>query len=192
MRNILCFEGEWKFNNHRRKNRFNHNSEPILKLLKEFYNSNYAYRHIITQEDLEHYFKFFNRNISELKKFEVIYFSCHGWHHSISLGSENGNLDLDALAKISGNFFRDKIVHFSCCKTMANPNAVLNFKEKTGAKLVTGYTKSVDVMDSSIADTAILKELITSNKLGNIKNEDISLFRKKYKSLLDTLGFEAM
>lgn len=75
---------------------------------------------------------------------------------------------------------------------MANHNAVLNFKEKTGAKLVTGYTKSVDIMDSSIADTAILKELITSNKLGNIKNEDVSLFRKKYKSLLDTLGFEAM
>lgn len=36
MKNILCFEGEWKFNTHKKPERFDLNSEPILRLLKEY------------------------------------------------------------------------------------------------------------------------------------------------------------
>ena len=31
MKNILCFEGEWKFNTHKKPERFDLNSEPILQ-----------------------------------------------------------------------------------------------------------------------------------------------------------------
>ena len=85
-----------------------------------------------------------------------------------------------------------KIVHFSCCKTLANTSEVEHFKSITGAKLVCGYKKSVDAMKSAIADTALLNELITSNKPGNIKNIAISKFRKTYKSLLNELDFCAI
>ena len=46
-------------------------------------------------------------------------------------------------------------------------------------------------MKSTIADTALLNELITSDKPGNIKNEK-SKFRKTYKSLFDELKFKAI
>lgn len=36
MKNILCFEGEWKFNTHKKPERFDLNSEPILRMLKEY------------------------------------------------------------------------------------------------------------------------------------------------------------
>ena len=47
MKNILCFEGEWKFNTHKKPERFDLNSEPILRMLKEYHKCNAIYRHIL-------------------------------------------------------------------------------------------------------------------------------------------------
>lgn len=116
MKNILCFEGEWKFNTNKKPERFDLNSEPILRMLKEYHKCDAIYRHILTKEDLKLYIEYFNRNKREWDKIDIVYIACHGWFHSISLEGENGNVDLQELADIAGDFFRDKIVHFSCCK----------------------------------------------------------------------------
>ena len=55
MKNILCFEGEWKFNTHKKPERFDLNSEPILRMLKEYHKCDAIYRHILTKEDLKLY-----------------------------------------------------------------------------------------------------------------------------------------
>ena len=146
----------------------------------------------MSKEDLQHYINFFNSHKREWNKIGIIYIACHGWFHSLSLEGEDGNVDLKELADMDGDFFRDKIVHFSCCKTLANTQEVEQFKNITGARLVCGYKKSVDAMKSAIADVALLNELITSNKPGNIKNEEVSTFRKTYKSLLDDLRFDVV
>lgn len=170
MKNILCFEGEWLFNDDKKKNRFSLNTEPVLRMLQEYYKCETTYRHILSKEDLQHYINFFNSHKREWNKIGIIYIACHGWFHSLSLEGEDGNVDLKELADMAGDFFRDKIVHFSCCKTLANTQEVEQFKNITGARLVCGYKKNVDAMKSAIADVALLNELITSNKPGNIKN----------------------
>lgn len=43
MKNILCFEGEWKFNTHKKPERFDLNSEPILRMLKEYHKCDAIY-----------------------------------------------------------------------------------------------------------------------------------------------------
>lgn len=192
MKNILCFEGEWLFNDDKKKNRFSLNTEPVLRMLQEYYKCETTYRHILSKEDLQHYINFFNSHKREWNKIGIIYIACHGWFHSLSLEGEDGSIDLKELADMAGDFFRDKIVHFSCCKTLANTQEVEQFKNITGARLVCGYKKSVDPMKSAIADVALLNELITSNKPGNIKNEEVSTFRKTYKSLLYDLRFDVV
>ena len=192
MKNILCFEGEWRYNSQSRNNRFDLNSEPMLRMLKEYHKCNVIYRHILIKDDLQHYFNFFNSNKRERNKFDIVYFACHGWFHSISLEGDEGNVDLDTLATMAGDFFKDKIVHFSSCKTMANIDKARDFKEKTGAKLVCGYKKNVDAIKSIISDTALLNEFLTTNKVGNIRNENVSKFRRIYKSLLDDLQFDVV
>ncbi len=192
MKNVICFEGEWLYNSQPKENRFDLNTELVMRLLKEFHKCDTVYRHILSKEDLKYYMDYFNRNKREWNKIHIVYIVCHGWNHSISLEGEDGNVDLSALAEMAGNFFQGKIVHFGCCKTLANEKAVIEFKEKTGAKLVCGYQVSVDAMKSAIADTALLNELITLKQPGNIKNEDRSKFRKTYKSLLDELKFKAI
>jgi hypothetical protein len=62
MKNILCFEGEWKFNTHKKPERFDLNSEPILRMLKEYHKCDAIYRHILTKEDLKIYIEYFNRH----------------------------------------------------------------------------------------------------------------------------------
>ena len=104
MKNILCFEGEWKFNTHKKPERFDLNSEPILRMLKEYHKCDAIYRHILTKEDLKLYIEYFNRNKREWNKIDIVYIACHGWFHSISLEGENGNVDLQELADIAGDF----------------------------------------------------------------------------------------
>lgn len=67
----------------------------------------------------------------------------------------------------------------------------LQFKERTGAKLVTGYKSSVDAMKSAIADLAYFNELMHIKNTGIILNKK-SKFWKTYKSLLDELKFIAV
>lgn len=192
MKNILCFEGEWRYNSQPRDNRFDLNSEPMLRMLKEYHKCDVIYRHILSKEDLQYYFDFFNKNKRERNKFDIVYIACHGRTNTLSLEGENGDIDLDTIALMADDFFQDKIIHFGCCKTLANTSKVLDFKEKTNAKLVCGYKISVDPIKSIIADTALLNEFLTVNKVGNIKNENVSKFRKTYKSLLDELQFDAV
>ena len=188
--NIICLEAEWLYNSGKKENRFNLKTEPLLNWLKEFHQCDVIYRHILHKADLQHYIEYFPPTKRDFKNYEIIYIACHGNEATIHL--EDGNIDLDTLADMAGDFFEGRIVHFSSCDTLANPDAARRFKSRTKAKLVSGYTKSVDAMKSAIADMALFNDLmyITRN-YGLITNEERSSFRKTYRSLLDDLGFVA-
>lgn len=91
------------------------------------------------------------RKFAKFDKYDIIYFACHGRNHTISFEGENDGIDLMELAAMNKNFFSSKIVHFSSCRTLTNEKVALEFKKQTGAKLVTGYSSSVDAMRSAIA-----------------------------------------
>ncbi|WP_288967111.1 hypothetical protein [uncultured Prevotella sp.] len=79
MKNILCFEGEWKFNTHKKPERFDLNSEPILRMLKEYHKCDAIYRHILTKEDLKLYIEYFNRNKREWNKIDIVCLYSLSW-----------------------------------------------------------------------------------------------------------------
>lgn len=188
--NIICLEAEWLYNSCKKNNRFNLKTEPLLNWLKEYHQCDVIYRHILYKADLLYYLDYFRPTKREFKNHEIVYLACHGNEATIRL--EDEDVELDDLAEIAGNFFEGRIVHFSSCNTLANPDAAMRFKVKTKAKLVSGYTKTVDAMKSAIADMALFNDLmyITRN-FGLITNESRSSFRKTYRSLLDELGFVA-
>ena len=188
--NIICLEAEWLYNSNKKKYRFNLKTEPLLNWLKEFHQCDVIYRHILHISDLQHYLDFFKPSKRDFKDFEIIYFACHGNESTIHL--EDGDIDLDTLADMATDFFEGRIVHFSSCNTLADQEAARRFKCRSKAKLVSGYTKSVDAMKSAIADMALFNDLmyITRN-YGLITNEKRSTFRKTYRSLLEELGFVA-
>lgn len=191
--NIICLEGEWQFAESQPKgNRFSLNTAPLLNWLKEYYGIDVIHRNILNRTNLEYYLRFLSPSKREYKKYNIVYIACHGWHHALSLEGEDGQIDLEELAYISGNFFQNRIVHFSSCKTLANPNKILEFKEAVGAKLVCGYTKSVSPTKSAIADIALFNDLMSLQNVGKITNKERSRFWKCYWPLLEELGFEVL
>lgn len=188
--NIICLEAEWLYNSGKKNERFNLKTEPLLNWLKEFHQCDVIYRHILHKADIQYYFNYFKPTKRDFKNHEIIYIACHGNEATIHL--EDGNIELNTLADMAGDFFEGRIVHFSSCKTLADSEAAKRFKARSKAQLVSGYTKYVDAMKSAIADMALFNDLmyITRN-YGVITNESRSSFRKTYRSLLDELGFVA-
>lgn len=186
-KNIFCLEGEWLLN--KQEEKFNLKTEPLLNWLREFYDCKVLYRNILHREDLSHYLDYLNEHKRIRNQYDIIYISCHGWYHQLSLEGDDGNIDLDELANLAGDAFRDKIIHFGCCKTLVNEDSSLRFKDITGAKLISGYSKAVDSMQSAIADIALFNELMKLTNIGVLKNRETSKFYKTYNTLLDSLGF---
>lgn len=180
------------YNSHGKDNQFNLNTEPLLHWLKEFYDCKIVYRHILSKEDLVYYLRYISNHKREFGKYDIIYIACHGWNHAISLEGEDGDIDLIELAELVPGVFRDKVVHFGCCRTLSNINVAQSFKETTGARLLSGYAVSVDAMKSAIADIAFFNDLMECENVGVIKNEEFSKFRKTYRSLLEELRFVAL
>lgn len=191
--NIICLEGEWQYAaSQPTGNRFNLNTAPLLNWLKEYYDIDVIHRNILNRDNLEYYLRFLSSSKREFKKYKIMYIACHGWHHALSLEGEDGKIDLEELADISGDFFKDRIVHFSSCRTLANPEKILQFKDAVKARLVCGYTKSVNPTKSAIADIALFNDLMSLKNVGHITNKERSKFWQSYRPLLEELGFEAI
>jgi hypothetical protein len=183
--NIICFETEWRYNFEQYK--FDLNSEPLLRWLKEYHHCEVIHRQILSFEDLQHYLSYFHKR--EFQKYDIFYFSIHGKTHKIAFElGEKAFLELSELAEIADGLFTGKIVHFSSCSTMANSTEAEDFKAMTNAKLVSGYEISVDPMDSAIADAAYFNALMKYKNVSVLKNMN-NPFRKQYASLLEDLRF---
>ena len=178
LHNIICLEAEWEYRN-AQSNKFSLNTEPLLNWLRTFHGCDIAYRHILNKQDLQYYLDYFASHKREFKKYDIIYIACHGWHHAISLEGEEGDIDLSELKIMANGFFENRIIHFGSCKTLANPNEAIKFKEDCGARLVSGYEISVDAMTSAIADAAFFNEIMNYQNIGIFKNETTCLFWKK-------------
>ena len=189
LHNIICLEAEWEYREDKRNNKFSLNTEPLLNWLKTFHGCDIVYRHILNKQDLQYYLEYFASHKREFKKYDIIYIACHGKHHAISLEGEDGHIDLSELNTMAKGFFKNRIVHFGACKTLANPDEAMKFKDDCGARLVSGYEISVDAMTSAIADAAFFNEIMTCQNIGIFKNEASSIFRKRYESLHKDLKF---
>lgn len=189
--NIICLEAEWEYSERNPNNRFSLNTLPMLNWLKEAYDCEVIYRKIRTKSDLKYYLDYFRTHEEDdFGKFDIIYFACHG--EKKSLWIEGQTIPLTTISKWAKGFFEDKILHFSSCRTMSNKIDSKHFKNDCQALMVSGYQVSVDAMDSSIADIAIMNDLLSQNEIYVERYTDKeSEFNQRYKSLLDDLHFYA-
>lgn len=190
--NIICLEAEWLYTNvPNKKDKFDLKTEAMLELVSAFHDIEVIHRNILNKESLNHYLKMLSPHRQGMAKYGIVYIASYGSSHTVCL--EDADIDFEELAKMGNEadgFFENRIVHFSCCKTLSNSDAVEHFKQDTGARLVTGYSKSIDAMKSAIADAALFNHLVTLKRVGPVTNRERSAFWKTYGSLLDELGFQ--
>lgn len=190
--NIICLEAEWEYSEQNSNNRFSLNTLPMLNWLKEAYDCEVIYRRFRTKYDLKYYLDYFRTHAKDddenFDKYDIIYFACHG--EKKCLWIEGYSVSLTTLTKWAKGFFKDKVIHFSSCRTMSNKIDSKHFKRDSQALMVSGYQISVDAMDSSIVDIAIMNDLLSQEEFDIERYTDReSEFNQKYESLLDALHF---
>ena len=178
MKHIFALEGEW-VSNMRRKDSI----EPALKLLEQVCDIKHVFRKVATIHDFRHYLK--RTTNASLSKDSIIYLAFHGKPGLIQLG-DSTEITVDEIAEEFPALFADKIVHFGSCSTLRmNEEELKEFKKISGARLVSGYTKDIDFIDSTILDVAYFNQLQYLERVGVIGKR----MYKLYPGLCERLGF---
>ena len=182
---IICIETEFKVIS-KRKRRIDMDTESLLRFMHEGHQIPFIYRRVATKSELEYYLKQFSRP-EYVKDYGILYFSFHGWTHSIYLEGDKVELTLNDLAEIGGSVFENRLVHFSSCFTLRGSSAITeDFKNESGAKFVSGYSKSVDSMKSAIHDICLFDTFIRYKQTPSIINR----METVYGGLSRELGFK--
>jgi hypothetical protein len=81
------------------------------------------------------------------------------------------------------------VVHLGSCSVLRNNEAaVQRFLDATGARVLSGYERDVDFLDSAALDTAWLGYIASYERLGDA----LRFFRARYASLIDHLNWAAV
>ena len=182
MAGIICIETEWQIT--KKDLRRNLNTEPLMRFMGEMYDVSCIYRKVATRSELTYYLKQFQKK--EYDRYNVLFFSFHGDKNCICLEGEKEELSLDTLADLGNDVFRDRYVHFSSCRTFLGADDILYaFKERTGARYISGYTKSVKTDLSAIHDISLLSNFLFSKRPSTVFKK----MEKLYKGAEEELGF---
>lgn len=181
---IICIETDWLVT--KKRNRLNMDTESLLKFLHEVHQIPYIYRCVATKKELQYYLSQFCKD-EYRKKYEIMYFSFHGNSYTIHLEGDNEDISLNELIEIGGNAFLNRFVHFSSCRTMFRDESIaLEFKRNTKAKLVSGYSKSVNAASAAIHDISLFDTILRYSQKPSI----IKRMNETFGALGKELGFK--
>ena len=200
---ILCLETIW----------FDEVDNPstrhLLELLKSYSGSQYVYHDVSTAEEFEfHLGRWVGRKTSEedyvLGEYGILYLGFHGGPGGISVRSDlvsrradDDDLDLDRIAKYlledAKYVCSGCVIHFASCSVLGAPARVREFKDRVGAAGVSGYTRSVESIESwsfELMYLDLLSEKVTWNSgtLGTLSKKIMKW--PKSSGLAEHLGFK--
>lgn len=147
-KNIFCLESLWDNKLEKKLSVL-----PLLELAERTCSLEFIHLTCNTTAELE-----FNLGLSPKRKsYGLLYLAFHGSVGSIQL--YNGeSIDFNRLAKMMGQRYEGWVVHIGSCNTLnAKESEIREFIKQTGIKVVTGYVKTVDWVDSAALDLIIFR-----------------------------------
>lgn len=121
--------------------------------------------------------------------YPIIYLAYHGSPGKLHLGPRT-ILDFNEIAEILDGKAKEKIVHFGSCSTLLDLTTwdLKRFLKNTGALAVSGYTKDIGFIESTVLDILYFKKLQEFKYQPLIKtNKEMNLY---YGKLIKELGFK--
>jgi len=175
-KNIACLESFWSYNIEKRLSVL-----PILDLLERRNGTRSVFLTCNTTEELK-----FNLDI--LKRatgYGILFLAFHGYPGGIYL--PDLEIDMESIAKYMGRSFRNRIVFFDGCRTLnVKKDRIMGFISGTGVRMVMGYKRDVDWLDSAALDLLVLNWLQFYKDMGKFWRR----FRRVYKDLIAVTGLE--
>ncbi len=183
MSSIFCLETEWEQSIHDMKKESS--VRPLLQYLNASEGIEFVFRQVATRAEFEYYLEHLSR--LSYQRFDIVYLCFHGMEGEIAFA----NRECISLLQIAEQFpkiFTERKVHFGSCNTLkVGKNIISEFKESTGAKLVTGYAKAVPYHNSFLFELWLMHLLTHHKSLGPIKLE--AKVEKEMKFYGETLRF---
>lgn len=122
------------------------------------------------------------------KQHSIIYLAFHGSPGCLHIGKRK-KLDFSTIAELLDGRAADKIIHFGSCSTLNLDGWELRrFWKDTGALAISGYTKDIDFIESSVLDILYFRKCQEYRKVPLIERD----MKEYYGRLMRELGFKMM
>ncbi len=184
MNNIFCLETEWTQSIHDLKD--DSSVLPLLEYIKRVNRTKLVFRQVATMTDFDYYLSHLLKD--SYNTFDIVYLCFHGASNTIEFANKE-TISLTRIGELYPGVFDGKKVHFGSCSTLSTTREeAYSFKEATGAKLLTGYSKKVGFTESFIFELWLMNVLTSLKSLGPIKLE--AKIMKEMPFFRDRLGFK--
>jgi hypothetical protein len=157
---------------------------PILDLLHRTDHARYIHRDVGTSEELTHYLKKWRQ--AQYSDYEVLYFAFHGTRGAIDVGPRGASVPLVDLADTLEGRAANRVVVFASCETIKDTKAVEDFRRRTKAKAVCGYSRQVDWIQATAFELVLLGSLVSGQRI----DARINHLQRNYADQVKALGFK--
>lgn len=180
-KNIFCIEGDWESDLRKKTSILSG-----LELLHNTCDISFIYKTCGTQPEVLYRLNEYVRYTkSKYRTYDILYMATHGERGGIYFDEVIDVLDFFT-ENFKVNAFEDRIIHFGSCATMnITEDKLAELKDFTGAKIISGFTKDVSFLESTLFEVLYFNELQDRK---NIKPLETFL-KKNYASLIAKLGF---
>ncbi len=159
---VFCIEGEWgpSLKDER-------SVRPLLEIVQREAGVDFVYRRVSTREELASLINRWRQN--QYARYSVGYFAFHGSLGRIWVGRKW--VELEELGKMLAGSARGRTLYFGSCKTIQVPDQRLeDFKRISGARVVAGFTKEVDWLESAAFDMLALRAFTHFKRIDGARN----------------------
>jgi hypothetical protein len=176
IKHVVCLESFWTYNVEDRLS-----VGPLLELLGKTNGTRSVLLTCSTIDELK-----FNLKIAKhMKGFRILYLAFHGYPGGIHL--PDLRIDLKTLASIMEKGFRNWVIFFDSCLTMkVTKDTILDFITTTEVKMVIGYKREVNWLDSTAMDLLILNWLQFYKDMRKFWKS----FRRVYRDMVGMSGLD--
>ena len=155
---ILCLESNWDG-----KRPSNQSVAPVIETLVGLHADTAIHLWCNTAEELTHNLRHMTYGFRQ----GTLYLSFHGTTGKILLGN-GAKVSLYELADLMGSRFAGWKIHFGSCRTLASLARDV-FKYQTGATILSGYTETVDWIQSMAMDMFLMNESYRYTRPHNLR-----------------------
>ncbi|MGG5511494.1 DUF6642 family protein [Myroides odoratimimus] len=179
--NIFCLEGDWEIDLRKKTSIL-----AGLEMLHSISDVEFIYKTCGTVEELLYRLNdFVKHKRSKYKNYNILYLATHGAKGEMYYG-DSINVLLFFKKHFKKGDFEGRVIHFGSCATLHIKEEDLSeLKAYTGAKIISGYSKQVDFLESTMFDVLYFRKL-QFRKL--VTPLDEALYNE-YKGMYDSLGF---
>lgn len=183
MNRIFCLETEWDQTLHDLKKKST--VLPLLDFLENTIKIGYTFRQVATEHDFKYYIEHLQQQC--YSAYDFIYLCFHGQKKCICF-ADGTDLDLINFAEKEENsgIFEGRNIHFGSCSTLKmRGEDIHKFKQLTKARMITGYTKDVDLTSSFIFETWLMNAVhgngeYAAKRINDLAEKEMPYFTKLF------------